>query len=200
MIIGITGGVGSGKSAVMEILKNKYHAKILIADDLGHEVMREGHNAYRKILECFGMEILSEDGTINRPQLAELIFHDDEKRIALNEIVHPYVLNHIRDKLAEWKEEPLVAVESAIMFESGCDALCDEVWAVFAKREICVKRLMSRRGYSMDKIERILARQKTIQELRTCCRRIIQNNGDFAELEKNIADIFTKDLIILRNS
>jgi dephospho-CoA kinase len=187
MVIGITGGVGTGKSAVMNIMKNKYHAKVLLADNLGHEVMQKGQPAYDAILERFGTEILAYDGSIDRARLAEIVFCDEEKRTVLNEIVHPQVLGIIRKQLQEWKGEALAAVESAIMFEAGCDALCDEVWGVVAEREVRVKRLMSRRGYSMEKIERMMASQLPETVLRDKCQQLIWNNGSFDDLDKTLA-------------
>jgi dephospho-CoA kinase len=186
MVIGVTGGVGCGKSALMNIMKKKYKAKILMADDMGHELTEQGQSAYNRICEEFGTEILAEDGNIDRNMLAEIIYKDDKKRILLNRIVHPCVIEEIRKKLSEWKEEPLVVLETAILFETGCDRLCDEIWAVLTNRDIRIERLMRSRGYSREKAESIMAKQMTDEEYRKRCHRIIQNDGDFEELEKQI--------------
>lgn len=177
MVIGITGGVGCGKSTVMDILQQEYGAKILIADDMGHLVMEKGHPAYDEIRRQFGDEIINPDGDINREVLSGIVYGDGEKLAVLNSIVHPYVKEEIRKKLLLWKDEPLVVLETAILFETGCDALCDEVWAVLTGREVRITRLMDSRGYTRKKAEEIMAKQLGEEQFRERCDRVIQNDG-----------------------
>lgn len=183
MVIGITGGVGCGKSTVMGILEKKYGAKILIADDMGHLVMKKGHPAYGEICGQFGDGIINPDGTINREALSGIVYRDGEKLAVLNSIIHPYVKEEIRKKLLIWKDEPLVVLETAILFETGCDALCDEVWAVFTRREVRIARLMKSRGYTREKAEGIMAKQLGDEPLRERCDRMIRNDGELEMLE-----------------
>ncbi|MBO5488011.1 MAG: dephospho-CoA kinase, partial [Eubacterium sp.] len=130
MIIGITGGVGCGKSTVLEILKKDYGAKVLIADNMGHEVMKKEGKAYPEIVDAFGTAVVGEDGELNRVALAELIYADDAKRERLNGIIHPCVKEEIKRKLKEWEEESLVVLETALLFETGCDSMCDRIWGI----------------------------------------------------------------------
>lgn len=188
MVIGITGGVGCGKSTVMKILQKEYGAKILIADDMGHLVMEKGHPAYDEICGQFGEGIINPDGTINREALSGIVYRDGEKLAVLNGIIHPYVKEEIRKKLLLWEDEALVVLETAILFETGCDALCDEVWAVLAGREVRIARLMKSRGYTRKKAEGIMAKQLGEEQLRERCDRFIQNDGGPEMLEVQLRE------------
>ena len=182
MIIGITGGVGCGKSTVMEIFEREYQANILIADNIGHEALEEGTSVYEKIREQFGDEILLSDGQINRNQLAGIIYQDDTKRELLNSIVHPYVIDEIKKKLKQWENEALVVIETAIMFETGCHKLCDEIWAVITENEIRIQRLVESRGYTREKAESIINKQLSEEELIQKSDKVIYNNGTTQDL------------------
>jgi len=177
VIIGLTGGVGCGKSTVMEIFKNEFNAKVLIADNMGHKAMEPGSTAYEEIVEKFGADILASDGEIDRGKLAEIIYVDDEKREMLNGIVHPFVISEIQKKIKEWETESLIVLETAIMFETGCDKLCDEIWAVITDKETRVLRLMESRGYTRQKAESIMKKQLSDKEIKEKCDKIIYNDG-----------------------
>lgn len=144
-VLGITGGIGSGKSTVMEMLKNRYGAVVLLADDIGHTAMDKDTDYFRP--DDRGIqanEILDADGNIDRNILSGILMSSEEKLAIQNSIVHPYVIDKINEAIAECKSNGimLVAVESAILYEAGCDALCDEVWYVTADTDVRVKRLI----------------------------------------------------------
>lgn len=186
MVIGITGGIGSGKSTVLRFLQKKYHAKLLMADELGHAVMERGRPAFDAVREQFGDAVLAADGGIDREKLARIVYADEDRRNLLNSIIHPCVWEEIRKRLREWEREPLVVLETAILFETGCDALCDEVWGVCTDREIRIQRLMCSRGYTREKAESIMASQMTEEEYRSRCDFILWNDGDPEILEKQV--------------
>ncbi len=186
MVIGITGGIGSGKSTVLRLLQKKYHAKLLMADELGHAVMERGQPAFDAVRELFGDAVLAADGGIDREKLARIVYADEGRRNLLNSIVHPCVWEEIRKQLREWEKEPLVVLETAILFETGCDALCDEVWGVCTGREIRIQRLMRSRGYTREKAESIMASQMTEEEYRDRCDFILMNDGDRGMLEEQL--------------
>lgn len=183
MVIGITGGVGCGKSTVLEILRKEYQAKILIADEIGHTAMLPGNIAYDEICTVFGDGILLPDKTVNRTVLAEIVYADDEKLGQLNHIIHPYVFRVIRQKLKEWEKQPLIIIETAILFETGCDALCQEVWGVVTPREVRIRRLIESRGYSVKKAEDIMSKQLSDEELTRRCDKIVHNDGTLLDLQ-----------------
>lgn len=189
MVIGITGGVGCGKSTVMNLLKERYQAKVLEADRLGHRALEPDSPVYQEIRETFGSSILREDGQIDRKKLADVIYGDDGKRKELNAIVHPYVLEQIRQALVDWREEPLVCLETALLFETGCETFCDEVWCIVSDRQIRLRRLMETRGYKREKAEAIMNVQMTDEEWIRRSDVCIVNNGDLEELERRLQEL-----------
>ena len=192
LVIGITGGVGCGKSTAVDIMRETYGARTLIADNLGHEAMEPGTAAYGEILRVFGDEVVLPDGEIDRGRLAEIIYADDAKREQLNGIIHPFVKERIRERMREWEDEPLVVLETAILFETGCETLCDEVWGVLADRDVRIGRLVRTRGYSEEKAVSIMEKQMGDEEFIRRCHRILYNNGSVEELEDQIKKYFPK--------
>ena len=189
MVIGLTGGVGCGKSTVIACLEQDFHAKILMADELGHRAMEPGTSCYDQIVQLFGKCCVTEDGEIDRNAVAARMYASDELREQLNGIIHPYVKNEIRKKLMEWSDEPLIVVETAILFESGCEEICDEVWGVLTSVEIRIQRLMDSRNYSIEKCQAIMKKQLSDDEFERRCKRIIRNDGDMQELRNQLKEL-----------
>lgn len=185
-VIGIAGGVGSGKSTVLNILRRKYGAVVCMADELGHEVMRPGTEGFDKIRATFGESILSTGGEIDREILARQVYRDPERLRQLGGIVHPLVLAEIRRRISERAQDRLFILETAILFETGCDRLCDEVWGVITENEIRIRRLMDSRGYTREKAEIIMRNQHSNDTLRALCRRVLVNDGEIGELERQV--------------
>lgn len=189
-VIGLTGGVGSGKTAVAEKLAGLADAELLIADELGHVVMAKGEEGYYQIVETFGNSILDSKGEIDRKKLSELVFGDLELLEKLNGIVHPAVKSYLAEYIAGKKQEKGVLVlETAIMFETGCDKLCDEVWYVYVPLEIRMERLAGSRGYTEEKSLAIMRQQLGEEEFRGRCQREIWNGGSMQELEEGIREL-----------
>ena len=196
-VIGITGGIGSGKSTLMAILEERYGAKILVADKIGHETMVKGCHTYNKMVETFGKDILDRNKEIDRNRLSKILMSDKAELEKQNNIVHPYVLGVIRNNLNIWKQEgcKLAAVESAILTEAGCHRFCDEVWLVTASLETRIERLISSRGYTRQKAECFIANQKADDIYRRECDRVIDNDGNieniYKQLDKSIEQILS---------
>ena len=104
-VVGVTGGVGAGKSTVLAYMEKEYHAEVIQADQVGHEVMEPGRRAYEEILNVFGSEILAENGRIDRKALGDVVFASEEKRRKLNAIVHPAVKQEILCRIAQAQKE-----------------------------------------------------------------------------------------------
>lgn len=189
MVLGITGGVGCGKSTLLSMLEKKKGAKVILADNLGHEVMEPGTECYEQIVALLGSSILDETGHIKREKMAQIIYGDDEKRRQVNEIVHPGVKKEIKERIRMWKAEPLVVVETALMFESGCDAYCDEVWGIFTDPEIRIDRLSKSRGYSREKSLSIMQKQMSYEELKQKCSHVLFNDEDPDKLWEQIKEL-----------
>lgn len=191
-IIGITGGVGSGKSTVAKIMRDRFHAHILIADDIGRTLMEKGNISYQKILENFGRVILNEEEEIDRKKLASLVFHNEEKLNLLNSCVHPFVTDYILSEIKKLKviePEAIVVVESAILIEVGYKEFCDEVWYVSVTKEVRRERLKLNRNYSDEQIDQIVSNQLSEEEYSSTCDRIIYNNEEEEQVIEQLQNL-----------
>ena len=194
--IGITGGVGAGKSEILRYIEREYQAYILLADELAHELMQPGTPCFRQIRERFkGEDIFQEEGGLDKRKLAGMIFSDEKKRRDLNAIVHPAVKREICRRAEEKRRVGQVSyfiLEAALLIEEGYGGICDELWYIDASESNRRKRLKENRGYSDAKIDAIFESQLTKQECRDCCRTIIDNNGTRKEAFLQIREAFAK--------
>lgn len=178
-IIGITGGIGAGKSSVLDYIQKNYNARVIIADLVAHKIEEPGHKCYYNIVELFGSSILNGDTTINRQKLAQIVFKDESKRTKLNAIVHPlvkeYIIQQINAERESGKAEFLI-IEAALLLEDKYDLICDEVWYIHTKEEIRRNRLKASRGYNDEKIDLIFHSQMTEEEFQSRCNIMIDNN------------------------
>lgn len=189
-VIGITGGVGSGKSYIARRLRDMSGARLLLADELGHVVMEQGKPAYQQIVDCFGEGILGANGEINRDALAETVFQEEAARETLNGIVHPAVLQYIERFIQERQsQQGSILLETALMYESGCEKFCEEVWFVSVPQEERIYRLQRDRGYSEEKTRAIMASQMSDDEFLRRAARVIDNAGDLAALETSLQSL-----------
>lgn len=179
--IGITGGVGAGKSAILDYLKNKPDTKVMLADEIAHELMVPGTQCYDRLKAEFGTEdIYQKDGFFDRIKLAQVIFSDDEKRKKLNGIVHPAVRKYVIGQAAYERKEgkiKLLVLEAALLIEEHYDEICDELWYIYTSEENRRIRLKKQRNYSDEKIDEIFKSQLTDEKFRKACRVVIDNNG-----------------------
>lgn len=179
--IGITGGVGAGKSAILDYLKNKPDTKVMLADEIAHELMVPGTQCYDRLKAEFGTEdIYQKDGFFDRIKLAQVIFSDDEKRKKLNGIVHPAVRKYVIGQAAYERKEgkiKLLVLEAALLIEEHYDEICDELWYIYTSEENRRIRLKKQRNYSDEKISEIFNSQLTDEIFRKACRVVIDNNG-----------------------
>lgn len=182
-VIGITGGVGAGKSAILNYLKEKHHAVVVEADKVGHLLMEPGGACYYSIVEKFGSSILNGDQTINRGKLGKIVFADESLLNELNKIIHPRVKSHIVSEIAKeraYHRTNYFVVEAALLIEDHYDVICDEMWYIHTDADIRAKRLKETRGYDDEKIAGIMANQKSPEEFRSACQVVIDNSGDLA--------------------
>ena len=182
-IIGLTGGIGAGKSLILEILSKVYGACVLQEDSMDKELTRPGKPAYYEVVKAFGSEILAAGGgetepAIDRSALAAVVYGDEsgEKLRLLESIVHPAVRAEVERIIAE--TEGLIVVESAIPEKAEFKAFCDEIWYVRADLEIRIQRLMESRGYTRKRCEEAVSRQMSDEEYAAIADRIIDNSGD----------------------
>lgn len=180
-VIGITGGVGAGKSEVLNYLARKHGAVICQADIVARNLEKKGTICYRHIVEHFGTDVLLENGRIDRGKLAEIVFRDTEELKVLNSIVHPAVKKRIIRMIREQEKsgKELFVLEAALLLDDHYDELCDEIWYIYAEDSVRKKRLKLSRGYSDQKIEAIFRSQKTRDEFLNLCDRAVDNSRDF---------------------
>ena len=165
-VIGLTGGIGTGKTAVSEIL-GAHGAEILNADLVGHEVYQPGRPAYDDIVAEFGHEVLAEDGTIDRKKLGPTVFSDPAKLTRLNAITHPRIKEMMRERLGEMaaRGADFVVLEAALLFDAKWEDLADEVWCTAVDAETAAQRTSERSGIPVDQVlERIQKAQMASDE------------------------------------
>ncbi len=193
-IIGITGGIGSGKSTITKLLEEKYDAFIISTDKIAHQLMQKGSISYQFIVEYFGNSILNEDGEIDRIQLGKQVYHDSEQLQKLNSFTHPYVMDYIAKLIEEKQKEGvnLLCIETALPKEAGLNQICDEIWYIYASEEIRKTRLMESRGYSEDKITSIIKRQSSEEEFKKLSTHRVKNDGSMESLMEQIEILLVK--------
>ena len=187
-IVGLTGGIGAGKSTVAAILA-ELGARVIDADRIGHEVYRPGSEGFRRVVEAFGTGVVGRDGAIDRRALGAIVFGDPAARARLNAIVHPLIATEIAARVAAAREDgftgPLV-IEAAVMFEAGWQELVDRVWVVSARPEHAVARVVAARGLARDEVERRLAAQMPDAERRRRADLVIENDGEPTALRREV--------------
>jgi len=176
-VVGLTGGIGSGKSTVAAILA-ELGAHVIDADKIGHEVYRPGTEGFRAVVEAFGAGVVGADGTIDRRALGAIVFADDAARMRLNALVHPLIGREIARRIdaARAEERPIV-IEAALLLEAGWRPLIDMVWLVSVPRETAIARLMAARGLTRVEVERRLDAQMTDAARRPLADVVIENDG-----------------------
>ena len=188
-VIGITGGVGAGKSKILEYISSKYNCDIIMADKAAHMLEEPGQKCYDELTALLGNGILNTDGSIDKAKMAEKIFTDKALLAKVNEIVHPavkeYILQCIQDRKAENKLNFLF-IEAALLIEAGYAGIVDELWYIHSDADIRRKRLKSSRAYSDEKIDSIIQEQLSEEEFRKNCNVIINNSGYFETACKQI--------------
>ena len=188
-IIGITGGVGAGKTHILSYIEEKYKARIIKTDEAAEFVRTPGHAGYEKIVEFLGTEILNEDKTINKNKMAAIIFADSEKLKKINEIMHPAVNQYVAEEIENEKqknEKEYFFIESALLIENHYDEICDELWYIDTKAKVRRERLKETRGYSDEKISDIMSRQLSEEEFKKHCQVILDNNGKKEDVYRQI--------------
>ena len=188
-IIGITGGVGAGKTHILDFIEENYKARIIRTDEAAEFVRTPGHEGYKKIVELLGTEILNADKTINKNKMAEIIFADKETLKKINEIMHPAVNGYVAEEIKNEKqrqEKDYFFIESALLIENHYDEICDQMWYIDTREDVRRKRLKENRGYSDEKISDIMSRQLSAEEFKMHCDVVLDNNGKKEDVYRQI--------------
>jgi dephospho-CoA kinase len=192
LIIGLTGGIASGKSTVSNMLR-EFGFPIVDADIISRQVVEIGERAYNEIVKAFGEDVLQQDGTLDRIKLGSIVFNDELKRKQLNNIVHPAV----RSTMLEQKEQYLQAGAKAVildiplLFESQLTYMVDKTIVVYVNRSIQLQRLMERNDFSEPEALARINSQMPLQEKKELSDEVINNNGTLQETKAQLEHILT---------
>lgn len=194
-VIGITGGVGAGKSEILSYLNEHCNCRILMADRLAEELEQPGQVCYDQLLALLGREILQEDGRIDRKKMAARIFADKSLLEAVNAMIHPAVkqaiLQIIRDEREAARLDYLF-IEAALLIEDGYAEIVDELWYIHTEEKVRRQRLKASRGYTDEKIDSILREQLSEEEFYRYCHYVIENSGSlesvYEQLDKKLGE------------
>lgn len=183
-IIGITGGIGAGKSTVLGYIRDNYNALVIFSDDVANDIKKKGYPAYDALVDLLGKEVLSEDGEIDKAKMASAIFNNKNLLKKVNNILHPavntFIINIIEKERAKGVYD-FVFVEAALLIENGYDKIVDELWYVYASEDSRRQRLKASRGYSDEKIDDILGKQLDDATFRKYCSFVIDNSGKLSK-------------------
>lgn len=179
-VISITGGVGSGKSEVMRLLREEFGAETIEADRVTESLFQPGTPCFNRVTDALGTSFLTPEGNVDRKKLAALVFKDKEALETLNRILHPATWDEIFTRVKHCGKE--LAVVEAALFDDEHNAYFDEIWYIAVKPEIRIKRLMESRGYTEEKCRAIMANQASEKEYLAIAGRVIHNNDSLEEL------------------
>lgn len=194
-VIGITGGVGTGKSAVMEMIAERPDCVTLKADEAAERLEKKGEPVYDALVALLSPEVLDEAGELDRGKVAARIFQDDALLHKVNRIVHPAVKQYILKQIEENRLREgcdFFFIEAALLIEDGYDRICDELWYIYATEAVRRERLRVSRGYSPEKIDSIMQAQNSDAVFRKYCQRVIDNSGSLQETKEQLARLFTE--------
>ncbi len=187
IVVELIGGVGTGKSRVLDILKEDYQAVVIQADEVAKHLEEKGQPGLAQLTETFGREILDPEGNLDRAAFARKIFQNPEALEQVNAIIHPLVWNWIHKRVREI-QRGLVIVETAVPDKNPGD-IYQEVWYLYTLRETRISRLMENRGYSREKCFQMMANQLSEEEYRSLSDRELDNNGSPEDIKAQLKDI-----------
>ena len=190
-VIGLTGGIGSGKSTVSRLLA-ELGSVVLDADKVGHEAYQPGTETWKALVAAFGEGIVAPDGTIDRKNLGAIVFSDPEELARLNQIVHPRMFDMMKARIEQHREQgvAIVVLEAAILLEANWTPLVDEVWVTVASELVVVRRTMERTGLPEEQIRARIGSQLSNEERTKQAKVVIRNDGSLQELEARVHELW----------
>ena len=187
--IGITGGVGCGKSKILEYIKANYNCRIITADDVANQIKEPGQVCYKPLIDLLGKDIVGDDGFIDKKKMASVIFNDNDLLLKVNNIIHPAVKDHILGAIAYEKSAGVydyLFIEAALLIECGYKKYVDEMWYIYAPEDVRAQRLKDSRSYSDEKIKSIMDSQLSEEEYRAGSDFCLDNGKSLENTYKQI--------------
>lgn len=192
-VIGLTGGIASGKSTVSELL-TAHGFKVVDADIASRQAVEKGTEGLARVKEVFGDEAIDEDGNMNRSYVGEVVFNQPEKRLILNEIVHPIVRDIMEEEKKTYLEQGYnVIMDIPLLFENDLQETVDEVWLVYTSESIQIDRLMERNDLSMEEAKARVYSQISIDKKRRMADHVIDNRDTKLELKQNLENLLLEE-------
>lgn len=192
-VIGLTGGIGTGKSTVSELLA-VHGFKIVDADIAAREAVEKGSEGLEQVRRTFGDEAIDENGEMNRKYVGEIVFNDDKKREELNHIIHPIVRELMEKQKEAYLEQGYnVIMDIPLLFENNLQDTVDETWLVYASESIQVERLMERNDLTQEEAKARVYSQISIDKKRRMADHVIDNRGTLLELKQNLEALLVQE-------
>ena len=190
-VIGLTGGIGSGKSTVSQYLA-ELGAVILDADKVGHEAFKSGTETWQQVVNAFGKQILTPDGEIDRKKLGGIVFDNPESLSRLNQIMHPRMYDMMKARIEEYRQQGagVIVLEAAILIEANWTPLVDEVWVTVAGEDAVLKRVNKQRGLEAEQIIARIRSQLSAEERVKHADVVINNDGDLDEMRAKVKELW----------
>lgn len=195
IVIGLTGGIGSGKTTVSQILSDM-GAMVLDADKIGHELYSPHTETWHLVVDTFGEDILQPSGEIDRRKLGKVVFSDPRALARLNRIMHPRMYDIVKEKIKDERRKgtKVMVVEAAILLEAHWTPLVDQVWVVQAPEDVVIQRLRDKNGFSEEQARSRIRAQLSPQERAKQADVIINNDGDLSAVRSNVEALWEKHI------
>ena len=192
-VIGLTGGIGSGKSTVSQCLA-ELGAVVLDADKIGHEAFKPDTEAWREVVTALGRQIVTLSGEIDRQKLGKIVFGNPESLSRLNQIMHPRMYDIVKAKIEEYRRQGVgvVVLEAAVLIEANWTSLVDEVWVTVASEAMVLKRLKQKRGLEEEQILARIHNQLSSEERIKYANVVINNDGDLDEVKAKVKELWER--------
>ena len=196
VVVGLTGGMGTGKSEVSRMLQD-LDAVLINADQVGHETYAPGTEAWREVVDTFGEEVLYPGGEIDRRKLGSIVFNDPQALAKLNAIMHPRMASVIGERVRELKKRGVgvIVLEAALLIEANWTPLTDEVWVVTAPEDTAVQRIRARSGLPEDAVRARIRTQLSQEERVRRADAVIDNAGSLEELRQAVTDLWKQRIL-----
>lgn len=190
-VIGVTGGIATGKTVVSKLLSLLLGSKLINADEIVHKLIDSESSVKQKIVQCFGESILNSDSSVNRGKLAQVIFSDNSKRIKLEDIIHPEVKKIIEEKLKHYREngEKWVVLDIPLLFEAKMEHMVDSIIVVTRGENAQIDTLKKEKGLSLEQAKKRIKSQLPLSEKIKRADFVVDNNNSLSDTEKQVREI-----------
>ena len=190
-VIGLIGGIGSGKSSVSAIL-NSLGVEIIDADKVGHEAYTPNSEGWKKVISVFGQDIVGPENEIDRKKLGSIVFSDPSEMEKLNKLMHPIIHNLVEEKIKLLSHQgvKVVVLEAAILIEANWQDLTDEIWLAKSNQEVVIERVQLRNNFTREEIIKRIQSQMSNDEREKHSDIVIDNNGTIEQLEEKVKTLW----------